>query len=400
MNPRIASLQPYPFQRLATLYQSTHAPDNKSCISLSVGEPKHPAPSCVLNAISEHAKELSAYPSTRGTTNLRETISNWLIKRFGLSANTLDAERHILPACGTREALYSVAQAVVDSSRQQRPVVIMPNPFYQIYEGATLLAGAEPVFLNTTAETGYKMDFSQVPDIIWHKTQLVYVCTPGNPAGAALTESEFQTLIALAEKYDFIIASDECYSEIYFDEDLPPAGLLQAAHNMDIKDYRRCLVFHSLSKRSNLPGLRSGFIAGDGKLMADYLKYRTYHGCTMSSLAQSISIEAWNDESHVRQNRNAYRQKFDAVLDILGPVLSVAKPDAGFYLWPKTPIDDESFARRLLAAENVAVLPGSYLSRDTDAGNPGANHVRMALVATVEECKEAATRIRRFVESL
>ena len=398
MNPRLASLQPYPFQKLAELTRDVPAVPGKSCIRLSVGEPRHPAPQLVLDAVRAELQGLSNYPTTRGTTALREAIARWARRRFKLGA--LDPERHVLPACGTREALYSIAQAVVDPGRETAPVVIMPNPFYQIYEGAALLSGAQPYFLNTTRETGYKMDFSLVPADIWSRTQLVYICTPGNPTGAVMGPQELARLIELAEHHDFIIASDECYSEIYFDEASPPPGLLQVAHELGIEDYRRCLVFHSLSKRSNLPGLRSGFIAGDAEILADYLQYRTYEGCTMSSIAQSASIEAWNDETHVRDNRNHYREKFDTALQILDTVLPVSKPDAGFYLWPRTPIDDERFARELLARENVLVLPGSYLSRQAHGGNPGHNHVRMALVASVEECKEAALRIRRFVESI
>ena len=400
MNPRIASLHPYPFQRLATLIQDANVPADKTRIALSVGEPRHSAPACVLDEISNVAPELSSYPSTRGPEKLRIAIANWLARRFHLDPANIDPNRHILPACGTREALYSIAQTVVDINQQQRPVVIMPNPFYQIYEGAALLAGAEPYYLNTTAATAYRMDFSQVPEAIWNRTQMVYLCSPGNPAGAVMDEQALRSLLELAEKYDFIIASDECYSEIYFDEARPPTGLLQVAEKLDLKDYHRCLVFHSLSKRSNLPGLRSGFIAGDGALMADYLQYRTYHGCTMSSLAQSVSTKAWDDESHVMENREQYRQKFDSVLEILEPVLPVARPDAGFYLWVQTPIGDEVFAKRLLEEENVMVLPGSYLSRDTGDGNPGTNHVRMALVAGVDECRQAAIRIRDFVKAI
>ena len=400
MNPRIASLHAYPFQRLATLIKNVNVPADKNRIALSVGEPKHPAPACVLDEITRFAPELSNYPTTRGPDKLRAAIANWLVRRFHLDVSNIDPNRHILPACGTREALYSIAQTVVDTNQQQSPVIIMPNPFYQIYEGAALLAGAEPYYLNTTASTAYKMDFSQVPEAIWKRTQLVYLCSPGNPAGAVMNEQELRSLLELAEKYDFIIASDECYSEIYFDENLPPTGLLQVAEKAGINDYRRCLVFHSLSKRSNLPGLRSGFIAGDGMLMADYLQYRTYHGCTMSSLAQSISIHAWNDEAHVHENRDKYRQKFDSVLKILEPVLPVSRPDASFYLWVQTPISDEAFAKGLLEKENVTVLPGSYLSRDTKDGNPGANYVRMALVAEVKECEKAAIRIRDFVKTL
>ena len=400
MNPDLASLQPYPFQKLAELLRGITPPADKSPIRLSVGEPQHAAPTVVLEAITAQLASLSTYPSTKGLVELRCAIGTWATRRFGLARIQLDPERHILPACGTREALFSIAQTVIDHHRHARPVIIMPNPFYQIYEGATLLAGAEPYFLNTVADNHYRMDFDAVPPDIWQRTQLVYLCSPGNPTGAVTSHADYAQLIGLAQRYDFVIASDECYSEIYFDDAHPPIGLLQVANDLGVEDYRHCLVFHSLSKRSNLPGLRSGFIAGDGALMAPYLQYRTYQGCTVSSLAQSASIQAWGDERHVQANRALYRAKFDAVLEILAPVLDVQKPDAGFYLWPRTPQDDEIFTRELYARENVLVLPGSYLSRDTSHGNPGRQRVRMALVATQEQCLDAARRIRDYVESL
>ena len=400
MNPDLASLQPYPFQKLAELLRGITPPADKSPIRLSVGEPQHAAPTVVLEAITAQLASLSTYPSTKGLVELRRAIGTWATRRFGLARIQLDPERHILPACGTREALFSIAQTVIDHHRHARPVIIMSNPFYQIYEGATLLAGAEPYFLNTVADNHYRMDFDAVPPDIWQRTQLVYLCSPGNPTGAVTSHADYAQLIGLAQRYDFVIASDECYSEIYFDDAHPPIGLLQVANDLGVEDYRHCLVFHSLSKRSNLPGLRSGFIAGDGALMAPYLQYRTYQGCTVSSLAQSASIQAWGDERHVQANRALYRAKFDAVLEILAPVLDVQKPDAGFYLWPRTPQDDEIFTRELYARENVLVLPGSYLSRDTSHGNPGRQRVRMALVATQEQCLDAARRIRDYVESL
>jgi N-succinyldiaminopimelate aminotransferase len=280
------------------------------------------------------------------------------------------------------------------------PLVIMPNPFYQIYEGAALLAGARPYFLNTTPANGYRMDFSRLPAELWQQVQLVYVCSPGNPTGAVLRHDEFAALLRLAEQHDFLIASDECYSEIYFDENHPPSGLLQVAHDLGVRDYRRCLVFHSLSKRSNLPGLRSGFVAGDGAVLEQYFQYRTYQGCALPPPTQAASVAAWNDEQHVRANRDQYRAKFDAVLEILKPVLKVERPEAGFYLWPELPQDDESFTRELYARENVLVLPGSYLSRHAQGENPGRNRVRLALVAPLAECVEAAKRIRAYVEFL
>jgi N-succinyldiaminopimelate aminotransferase len=400
MNPDLASLQPYPFQKLAELLRGVTPPADKSPIRLSVGEPQHAAPRVVLEAITAQLGSLSSYPSTKGLAELRGAIVAWATRRFGLERIKLDAERHVLPACGTREALFSIAQTVIDHRRHARPVIIMPNPFYQIYEGAALLAGAEPYFLDTVADNHYRMDFDAVPADIWERTQMVYLCSPGNPTGAVTSHADYARLIGLAQQYDFVIASDECYSEIYFEEANPPIGLLQVANDMGLEDYRHCLVFHSLSKRSNLPGLRSGFIAGDGELMAPYLQYRTYQGCTVPSLAQAASIQAWGDERHVEANRALYRSKFDAVLEILAPVLDVQKPDAGFYLWPRTPQDDETFTRELYARENVLVLPGSYLSRTTQRGNPGRQRIRMALVAPQEQCVDAAMRIRNYVESL
>jgi N-succinyldiaminopimelate aminotransferase len=316
-----------------------------------------------------------------------------------LNRVVLDPERHVLPVSGTREALFSIVQAVADTS-QERPVVILPNPFYQIYEGAVLLAGAEPYYLNTLPASGYRMDFSSVPDAVWRRTQLVFICTPGNPTGAVMGREDLVGLIELAQRHDFLIASDECYSELYFDEAQPPLGLLQVANDLGIDDYRHCLVFHSLSKRSNVPGLRSGFVAGDGAVMKDYLRYRTYHGPTLPVFTQKASIKAWNDEQHVQANRDLYRAKFDAVLEILTPVLNVERPDAGFYLWPETPIDEERFTQELYKRENVLVLPGSYLSREALGVNPGQQRVRMALVAPLAECVDAAHRVRRVVESL
>ncbi|MDH5218138.1 MAG: succinyldiaminopimelate transaminase, partial [Gammaproteobacteria bacterium] len=338
---------------------------------------------------------MASYPLTKGTDELRESISAWIERRF---ATKTDPNTQIIPVNGTREALFAFAQAIVE--RDPSAKVLMPNPFYQIYEGAAILAGAEPVYLNTTAENGYLPDFENIPEQVWKDCQLLYICTPGNPTGAVMLYEQLQDLIELAEKYDFVIASDECYSEIYPEENRPPAGLLAAAANMGNTDYKRCVVFHSLSKRSNLPGLRSGFVAGDKDILAKFLKYRTYHGCAMPPPAQFASIAAWNDESHVLENRNAYRKKFNAVLEILNPVLDVKAPDAGFYLWPKLPIDDQLFTQRLFAEQNVTVLPGSYLSRDIDGFNPGQNYIRLALVATVDECIDAASRIRTVIENL
>ena len=401
MNSRLASLQPYPFQRLAQLIHGLTPPAGMAPIRLSMGEPQHAAPDFVLEALKVNLAGLSNYPTTKGSAELRQSISAWATRRFKLDKIALGPERHVLPVAGTREALFSIAQAVIDRRvNSQRPSVVMPNPFYQIYEGAALLAGAKPYFMNAVEENGYRADFAQVPEEIWQKVPLVYICSPGNPTGAVLTRGDLAGLIELAHRYNFIIASDECYSEIYFDEAKPPVGLLQVANDLGIRDYQHCLVFHSLSKRSSLPGLRSGFVAGDGAVLEQYHQYRTYHGCALPPPTQAASQAAWNDEAHVRTNRDLYRSKFDAVLKILKPVLDVKKPEAGFYLWPRLPQDDETFARELYARENVLVLPGSYLSRATEAGNPGKNRVRMALVASLAECIEAAQRIRNYVESL
>jgi N-succinyldiaminopimelate aminotransferase len=398
MNPDLSRLQPYPFERLAQLNAGVVPPVDRQPIMLSIGEPKHTTPHFIAETVISHLHGLSQYPLTRGQPALREAIGAWLGRRFELPAGSIDPEQQVLPVNGTREALFAIAQAVVDRSRD--PVVLMPNPFYQIYEGAALLAGAEPVFMNTMADTGYLPDFSRVPASVWQRVQLVYTCSPGNPTGAVMGLSALQELIDLADRHDFVIASDECYSELYFDEAAPPPGLLQAAAAMGRTDYRRCLVFHSLSKRSNAPGLRSGFVAGDRDLIAAFLRYRTYHGCAMPPATQAASTQAWQDEAHVIANRALYREKFSAVVDILGPLLDVRIPAAGFYLWPVTPVDDCRFARGLLEQQNVTVLPGSFLSRTHAGVNPGADHVRMALVAPLEDCVEAAERIGAYLAGL
>jgi len=398
MNPDLDRLQPYPFERLNALKSGTTPPD-KPHIALSIGEPKHATPRLITAALQAHLDTgLASYPLTKGMPALREAICDWLTRRFQLPVGSLDPERHALPVAGTREALFAFAQAVVD--RQRPALVVSPNPFYQIYEGAALLAGATPHFIPCLRETAYLPDFDAVSASTWDACQLLYLCSPGNPTGAVIPQQTLQHLIELAERHDFVIASDECYSEIYFDDASPPVGLLQAAAAMGNTDYRRCVVFHSLSKRSNAPGLRSGFVAGDAEVLAGFLRYRTYHGCALPLQHQHASIAAWCDEDHVRDNRRLYREKFGAVLETLGGCLDVAAPDAGFYLWPRTPIGDEAFARDLFAQQNVTVLPGRYLSRDVGGANPGADHVRMALVATLDECVEAARRIRQFVTSL
>lgn len=398
MNTDLKRLQPYPFEKIRALLAGV-TPADLPPVSLAIGEPKHPTPALICQAVSEQLQQgLGKYPLTKGDAELRQAIAQWLTRRFQLPESSINPEQHVVPVNGTREALFAFAQAVIN--RNQDAAVLMPNPFYQIYEGAAFLAGAEPVYLNCTAENGFIPDFDAVSAATWHRCQLLYICTPGNPTGAVMSLEVMQQLIDLAEKYDFLIASDECYSELYFDENQPPPGLLQAAAQMGNTEYKRCLVFHSLSKRSNAPGMRSGFIAGDAEVLQQFLLYRTYHGCSMPPPFQAGSIAAWQDEAHVLANREQYRVKFAAVMDILAPVMKVEMPDAGFYLWPETPLADPEFVRGLYASQHVNVVPGSYLSRDTAAGNPGQNRIRMALVASEQECVEAAQRIRQFIENL
>jgi N-succinyldiaminopimelate aminotransferase len=396
MNPDLDRLQSYPFDKLRQLKAGIAPPDDKSAIVLSIGEPRHPTPAFIAEAIAANLNGLSTYPLTKGNPELRAAIAAWLTQRFAVKAGTLDSERHVCPVSGTREALFSFAQFLIDRTR--RPLVLLPNPFYQIYEGAALLAGAEPYYLNTPADNDYLPDFASVPAAVWQRCQLLYVCSPGNPTGKVLGVDQFKQLIELAQRYDFVIASDECYSEIYFDEASPPPSLLQAASELGLDDFARCMVFHSLSKRSNVPGMRSGFVAGDARLIEKFTLYRTYHGCALPPYVQTASRLAWQDEAHVRDNRALYREKFAAVLKLLSPVLDVRMPEAGFFLWPRTPIDDADFARALFAQQNVTVLPGSYLSRTAHGVNPGANHVRIALVASTNECVDAAQRIRACLE--
>lgn len=399
MNPDLNLLHPYPFEKLAALKAAVSAPAHLKDIMLSIGEPKHEPPAFVLETLVCNLSKLSNYPTTKGLPELREAIATWASKRFQLSAGTFTADRHVLPVNGTREALFAFAQAIIDRSKPDA-LIVSPNPFYQIYEGAALLSGAQPYFLNCTLENNFIPDFTAVPAEVWKRCQLLFICSPGNPTGAVMSTAQLKELIALADQYDFVIASDECYSELYFDESNPPAGLLQACAELGRDDFARCVVFHSLSKRSNLPGLRSGFVGGDAKILEKFLLYRTYHGCAMPVPTQLASVAAWEDESHVIENRTAYRQKFDAVLDVLAGVLPVAKPDASFYLWPKTPIKGEAFAQQLFAQQKVTVLPGSYLAREANGVNPGEDYVRMALVAPLAECVEAAARIKQFVQSL
>ncbi len=399
MNPALSSLHPYPFEKLARLRAGLVPPAGLPLIDMSIGEPKHATPTIISENLIAHLHTTASYPTTRGTDALREGITAWLTRRFQLPADSLGADRHVLPVNGTREALFAIAQCLIDD-RETRPVVIMPNPFYQIYEGAALLAGAEPWYVPCPRENGFLPDYASVPEAVWARCQLLYLCSPGNPTGAVLDQATYAYLLQQADRHGFVIAADECYSEIYADEGQPPLGLLQAAARLGRVDYRRCLVFHSLSKRSNAPGIRSGFVAGDASILEDFLRYRTYHGCTMPLYTQSASTAAWADEGHVRDNRAQYRDKFAAVLDILAPVLPVSAPAAGFYLWPQTPNPDPDFAAGLYSEQHVSVLPGSFLGREVAGHNPGARHVRIALVAPYEDCIEAARRIVSYIESL
>lgn len=399
MNPLLATLQPYPFERLRQLFAGVTPPTDRAHISLGIGEPKHATPEFIKRALEKSLDTaLSGYPATAGELRMREACAEWLKRRYRIE---IAAATQILPVNGSREALFSLAQAVLDPS-QAGARVVSPNPFYQIYEGAALLGGAEPYYVANAPENDFTADWKAVPDDIWQKTQLVFVCSPGNPTGKIMPLTEWQTLFELSEKYGFVIASDECYSEIYF-RDEPPLGGLEAASLLGYKDFKRLIAFTSLSKRSNVPGLRSGFVAGDAAIIKDFLLYRTYHGCAMSGVVQAASIAAWNDEAHVIENRNLYRTKFAQVKPVLSEVMDVKLPDASFYLWAGVPAawhnSDTDFVRELYAKEHVTVLPGSFIGRTMNGANPGQGRVRMALVAETSECLEAAQRIARFIRS-
>jgi len=396
MNPNLSLLKPYPFERLRNLLADSKPSAAHSLIGLQIGEPRHPAPAFVAQALTDNMKGLGSYPLTAGIPELRQAIAAWLTRRFKLPVNSVDPDNMVLPVNGTREALFAFVQALMDRSKPA--AVLMPNPFYQIYEGAALLAGAEPVYLNTTAATNYLPDLDSVAPATWNRCQVLFLCSPGNPTGSVMSLDYYQRALRLAEQYNFVIASDECYSEIYLDEANPPAGLLQAAIASGRDRFEGCMVFHSLSKRSSVPGLRSGFVAGDPGIIKPFLLYRTYQGCAMPPPTQMASILAWNDETHVRDNRRLYQQKFAAVLPILQPVMDIHAPTAGFYLWPRV-TDDERFTRELYEQQHVMLLPGSYLSRSTPQGDPGKGHLRISLVASVEECREAAQRMRTYIES-
>lgn len=393
MNPRLDQLQPYPFQRLKALLAGTRPPEGLAHVNLSIGEPKHPTPPFIKSVLTDNLHGLAHYPVTHGSEDLREAIADWCLARYGTN---LDPDTEVLPVNGSREALFAFAQAVIDPTRHVKRV-IAPNPFYQIYEGAALLAGAKPHYLNTLPEHGYAMDPEEVPEDLWETVQLAYLCSPGNPTGKVLTLDEWRRWFELADRHGFVIAADECYSEIYFGEDQPPLGALSAARQLG-RDTSRLVVFNSLSKRSNVPGLRSGFVAGDAQLIKQFLLYRTYHGSAMNPAVQAASAAAWRDEEHVRDNRRQYAEKFAEVMPILDGKLAFVPPDAAFYLWARVPGgDDAAFARALFEQQHVTVLPGSYLAREAGGMNPGRGFIRIALVDGLDQCREAARRITDFV---
>ena len=394
MNPLLQRLQPYPFERLKQLFATVTPSANHASISLGIGEPRHATPQLVLDALASSTAALSSYPATAGIPALRQSCANWVQRRYGL---TLNPDNQILPINGSREALFAFAQTVLDGSKAGATVVC-PKPFYQIYEGAALLAGAQAFYAPSDPALNFNVDWGKVPEAVWKNTQLLFVCSPGNPTGSVMPLEDWKTLFELSDRYGFVIASDECYSEIYFREE-PPLGGLEACYKLGRTDYKNLVAFTSLSKRSNVPGMRSGFVAGDVNLLKQFLLYRTYHGSAMSGMVQAASIAAWNDEAHVVANRDMYRQKFAAVTPLLAQVLDVKLPDAAFYLWAVVPGgDDQAFARDLLAQYNVTVLPGSFLARESQGFNPGAGRIRMALVAETQECLQAAQRIVEFVQ--
>lgn len=394
MNPNLSKLQPYPFQRLRDLFKGITPNADYKPINLSIGEPKHDTPALIKEALITNLAGLASYPTTAGVAGLRQAIANWATRRYSIPL--LDIEKEIIPVNGSREALFAFAQAVINTEKVAKPVVICPNPFYQIYEGAAFLAGAEPYFLNTLPENQHAMDFDSVPADVFNRTQLVYVCSPGNPSGKVMSLDQWKQVFELSDKYGFVIAADECYSEIYFDESNQPLGALQAARQLG-RDYSRLVVFSSLSKRSNVPGMRSGFVAGDAQILEQFLLYRTYHGCAMNPSVQAASIAAWNDEAHVIENRKLYAEKFKRVTPMLDGVLDVEMPDAAFYLWARSKESDTETAIRLYRDLNITVLPGSFLARDAHGINPGKNFIRLALVASVDECIEAAERMKNLM---
>jgi N-succinyldiaminopimelate aminotransferase len=397
MNPRLDLLHTYPFEKLARLKAGVEPPKELPHIAMSIGEPQHESPPFVLETLKQNLHRLGSYPATIGLIELRAAAARWLERRFTLGAGKVNPETMVLPVNGTREALFAFVQVAVGG--KDKPIVAMPNPFYQIYEGAALLAGAAPWFLNTNASTGYLPDLDAVPAEVWNRTELLFLCNPGNPAGAIASREYLEHALELAEKHDFLIAADECYAEIYLDEARPPPSLLQAALATGRDKLQRCVVFHSLSKRSSVPGLRSGFVAGDPAILSRYLLYRTYHGSAMAVPTQVASVAAWDEDAHAAHNRRLYQEKFARVMPILEPVLDVKRPDGAFYLWPDVHEDDEQFTRSLFAEQNLTLLPGSYLAREFNGENPGRRRVRISLTANVDQCVLAAERIREFVTS-
>jgi len=401
MNALLSLLQPYPFERLRQLFADISPNPAYKPISLGLGEPRHATPKLVqdamVQAITRAPSGLASYPATAGEPALREAFAQWMVRRYCL---TLDPATQMLPVLGSREALFALAQTVVNrpaNTADPKPLVVCPNPFYQIYEGAALLAGAEPYFVASDPARNFAPNWASVPEAVWARTQLLIVCSPGNPTGAVMPLSEWQMLFELSDKFGFVIGSDECYSEIYF-RDEPPLGGMEAAARLGRHDFKNLLSLTSLSKRSNVPGMRSGFVAGDAALIKPFLLYRTYHGSAMSPVVQAASIAAWQDEDHVVANRTLYRTKFAEVTPLMAQVLKVSLPDAGFYLWADVAGDDTDFARELYAQYNVTVLPGSFLARTAQGHNPGLGRIRMALVADTAECVEAAQRIVEFVK--
>lgn len=401
MNPHVTRLHPYPFERLARLLSETKPPSDKSVISLSIGEPRHEPPQFIIEALERHTLDgLARYPMARGLPELRQAMAGAMTRRYGLDADSLDPARQVLPLTGTREGLFSLIQAIIDP-RERKPVVVMPNPFYQIYEGATLLAGAEPWYLNTPEETGFLPDFTSVPDETWSRCQALVLCSPGNPTGAVMSAQDWEKAFELADTHDFTVVADECYADLYTDESQPPPGALETAAALDRRGFDRLVSLHSLSKRSSVPGLRSGLAAGDEKIIEPFAQYRTYHGCAMPLPAQHASIEAWNDTAHVTENRHRYQEKFATARRILEPVTDIRIPPGAFYLWLKAPNgDDERFAHDLYAREGLITLPGRYLSRPTSSGDPGIGYVRVSLVPDEQTCEDAMTRLASFIETL
>jgi N-succinyldiaminopimelate aminotransferase len=395
MNPRLDLLHTYPFEKLARLKAGATPPKDLPHIAMSIGEPQHETPAFILETLKQNLHRLGSYPATVGLIEFRTACARWLERRFSLTPGAVNPETMVLPVTGTREALFAFVQSVVGS--KAKPLVALPNPFYQIYEGAALLAGAEPYFLNTNAANGYIPDLDAVPAEVWSRCEILFLCNPGNPAGATAPRKYLEHALDLAEKHNFLIAADECYAEIYLDESAPPPSLLQAALATGRDKLQRCVVFHSLSKRSSVPGLRSGFVAGDAVVISKFLLYRTYHGSAMAVPTQIASVAAWDEDTHAAQNRKLYQDKFAKVLPILAPVLDVKRPDGAFYLWPDVGQNDEQFVRDLFAEQNLTLLPGSYLAREAHGENPGSGRVRISLTASVDQCVLAAERIRNFV---